>query len=78
MDRESIPLERLIRVKLLQVFYCIHSEQQLVEKINYNLLSRWFVDLTIDDAVWNHSIFSINWDWLLENDMVTKLFDEVG
>ena len=75
--RESIPPERLIRAQLLQVLYSIRSERQLVEQINYNLLYRWFVGLTIDDCVWNHSTFSINRDRLLENDVITELFEEV-
>lgn len=75
--RESIPPERLIRAQLLQVLYSIRSERQLVEQINYNLLYRWFIGLTIDDTVWNHSTFSINRDRLLENDVITELFEEV-
>lgn len=75
--RESIPPERLIRAQLLQVLYSIRSERQLVEQISYNLLYRWFVGLTIDDAVWNHSTFSTNRDRLLENDVITELFEEV-
>ena len=75
--RASIPPERLIRAQLLQVLYSIRSERQLVEQINYNLLYRWFVGLTIDDPVWDHSTFSINRDRLLENDVITELFDEV-
>ncbi|MGI9289533.1 MAG: IS5 family transposase [Pseudomonadales bacterium] len=75
--RESIPPERLIRAQLLQVLYSIRSERQLVEQISYNLLYRWFVGLTIDDTVWNHSTFSANRDRLLENDVVTELFEEV-
>lgn len=75
--RESIPPERLIRAQLLQVLYSIRSERQLVEQINYNLLYRWFVGLTIDDTVWDHSTFSINRDRLLENDVITELFEEV-
>jgi len=75
--RESIPPERLIRALLLQVLYSIRSERQLVEQINYNLLYRWFVGLTIEDAVWNHSSFSTNRDRLLDNDVITELFEEV-
>lgn len=75
--RESIPPERLIRAQLLQVLYTIRSERQLVEQINYNLLYRWFVGLTIEDTVWNHSTFSINRDRLLENDVIPELFEEV-
>ena len=75
--RESIPPERLIRAQLLQVLYSIRSERQLVEQINYNLLYRWFVGLTIDDPVWDHSTFSKNRDRLIENDVITDLFEEV-
>lgn len=75
--RESIPPERLIRAQLLQVLYSIRSERQLVEQINYNLLYRWFVGLTIEEAVWNHSTFSVNRDRLLEHDVVGELFEEV-
>lgn len=75
--RESIPPERLIRAQLLQVLYSIRSERQLVEQINYNLLYRWFVGLTIEDPVWNHSTFSINRDRLLEHDVIGELFEQV-
>ena len=50
-SRESIPPERLIRAQLLQVLYCLRSERQLVEQINYNLSYRWFIGLTIEDKV---------------------------
>ncbi len=75
--RESIPPERLIRAQLLQVLYSIRSERQLVEQISYNLLYRWFIGLTIEDKVWDHSSFSANRDRLLDNAVVTELFEEV-
>ena len=75
--RESIPPERLIRAQLLQVLYSIRSERQLVEQVHYNLLYRWFIGLTIDDAVWDHSTFSANRDRLIENNVVCELFEEV-
>lgn len=75
--RESIPPERLIRAQLLQVLYSIRSERQLVEQINYNLLYRWFVGLTIDDSVWDHSTFTANRGRLLKHDVITELFEEV-
>ncbi len=43
---------------LLQAFYSVRSERQLVEQLAYNLLFRWFVGLGMDDAVWNHAVFS--------------------
>ena len=50
--RPSIPPEKLIRALLLQAFYSVRSERQLMEQLDYNLLFRWFVGLGIDDAVW--------------------------
>src|SRR4249919_1565415 len=50
---------------MLQAFYSVRSERQLMEQINYNLLFRWFVGLGVDDAVWDHSTFSKNRDRLL-------------
>jgi len=73
--RPSIAPEKLMRAMLLQVLYSIRSERQLVEQISYNLLFRWFVGLSIEDAVWNHSVFSKNRDRLLEFDAVTELFN---
>ncbi|MGH6611124.1 MAG: IS5 family transposase [Burkholderiaceae bacterium] len=73
--RPSIAPEKLMRAMLLQVLYSVRSERQLVEQITYNLLFRWFVGLAIDDAVWNHSVFSKNRDRLLEHDAVTTLFN---
>jgi transposase len=75
--RESIPPEQLIRAQLLQALYSISSERQLVEQINYNLLYRWFVGLTIDDVIWNHSSFTTNRDRLLKHKVIRELFEEV-
>ena len=73
--RDSIPPERLLRASLLQVLFSIRSERQLVEQIDFNLLYRWFVGLTMDDAVWDHSTFSANRDRLL-NERMSRLFFE--
>src|SRR5688572_5237837 len=56
VGRPSIPPERLLRALLLQVFYSVRSERQLMEQLDYNLLFRWFVGLEIDEAVWNHAV----------------------
>ena len=55
--RPSIAPEYLLRATLLQAFFTIRSERQLMEQIDYNLLFRWFVGLSIDDAVWDASVF---------------------
>lgn len=70
--RDSIPPERLLRGSLLQMFYSIRSERQLMEQMDYNLLYRWFVGLGIDDPVWDHSTYSKNRDRLLEADIARK------
>jgi transposase len=59
---------RLIRALLLQAFYSIRSERQLMEQMAFNLLYRWFVELGPDERVWDASTFSKNRDWLFEAD----------
>lgn len=66
--RPSIAPERLVRASLLQLFYSIRSERQLMERLDFDLLFRWFVGLGIDDPVWDHSVFSKNRDRLLTSE----------
>jgi transposase len=75
--RESVAPEWLLRASLLQAFYSIRSERQLMEQLDYNLLFRWFVGLGVDDAVWDHSTFSKNRDRLLEADVAAKFLEAV-
>jgi len=72
MGRPSIPPERLLRAMLLQAFYGIRSERQLMERMEFDLLFRWFVGLGVDDAVWDHSSFSTNRDRLLGGEIAAK------
>src|SRR5271170_8115679 len=76
--RPSIAPEYVLRALLLQVFYSVRSERLLVEQIDYNLLFRWFVGLGMDDAVWNHAVFSKNRDRLLTSDVAQRFFAEVN
>ena len=75
--RPSIPPEQLLRAQFLQIFYSVRSERLLVDRIEYDLLFRWFVGLGIDDPVWNHSTFSKNRDRVLTEHIAQRLFDEV-
>ncbi len=77
MGRPSIPPERLLRAMLLQAFYSIRSERQLMERLEYDLLFRWFVGLGMDDAVWDHSMFSKNRDRLLEGEIAGEFLAAV-
>jgi transposase len=63
--RPSIPPEPLLRAQLLQIFYSIRSELLLIEHLDYNLLFRWFMGLTVDDPVWDATTFTKNRDRLL-------------
>jgi len=76
--RPSIAPEYLLRALLLQVFYSVRSEILLVEQIDYNLLFRWFVGLGMDDAIWEHSVFSKNRDRLLNSAVAQRFFSEVN
>ncbi len=76
--RPSIAPEYVLRALLLQAFYSVRSERQLVEQLDYNLLFRWFVGLGMDDAVWNHAVFSKNRDRLLNSEVAQRFFAEVN
>ncbi len=76
--RPSIAPEYVLRAVLLQVFFSVRSERQLVEQIDYNLLFRWFVGLGMDDAMWNHAVFSKNRDRLLTSEVAQRFFAEVN
>ncbi len=77
MGRPSIAPEKLLRALLLQVFYSIRSERQLMEQLNYNLLYRWFVGLGVDDCVWVPTVFSKNRDRLLEGDVASAFLKAI-
>jgi transposase len=75
--RPSIPPERLLRALLLQVLYSIRSERMLMEQLDYNLLFRWFVGLSMDDAIWDPTVFTKNRDRLLRGEIAQLFFDHV-
>ena len=77
IGRPSIPPEKLLRAMLLQAFYSIRSERLLMERLEYDLLFRWFVGIGVDNAVWDHSVFSKNRDRLLEGDIAAKFLSAV-
>lgn len=77
LGRPSIAPERLLRAMLLQAFYSIRSERQMMERLEFDLLFRWFVGLGVDDTAWDHSTFSKNRDRLLEGDIAAKFLAAV-
>ncbi|SMF13846.1 IS5 family transposase [Pseudogulbenkiania subflava] len=74
IGRPPIPPEQLLRASLLQVLYSIRSERLLVEQLDYNLLFRWFVGLSIDARIWDHSTFSQNRDRLFTEEVARSFF----
>jgi transposase len=77
VGRPSIAPEKLLRALLLQIFYSIRSERLLMEQLDYNLLFRWFVGMSVDEPVWDASTFSKNRDRLLEADVAREFFWQV-
>jgi len=75
--RPSIAPEKLLRALLLQLLYSIRSERQLIEQLDYNLLFRWFVGLSMDDPVWDPTVFTKNRERLLRGDIARGFFERV-
>jgi transposase len=77
LGRPSIPPEKLLRARLLQAFFSVRSERQLMEQLDYNLLFRWFVGLGVDDPVWDVTVFTKNRARLLKGDVAGAFFQAV-
>lgn len=77
VGRRSIAPEKLLRALLLQVLYTVRSERMLMEQLEYNLLFRWFVGLSMDDTVWDVTVFTKNRDRLLAGDIAEEFFAAV-
>lgn len=77
LGRPSIPPEQLLRALLLQTLYTVRSERLLMEEIDYSILFRWFVGLSLDEPIWSPTTFTKNRDRLLEGDVAAVFFDAV-
>ena len=75
--RPSIPPEQLLRALLLQVLYSVLSERLLMEQLDYNLLFRWFVGLSMDDTVWHPTTFTKNRERLLNSEVAAECLQRV-
>ena len=69
--------QTVVQILLLQLLYSVPSEQQLHEQLNYNLLFRWFIGLSMDDSVWVPTVFTKNRERLIEHDAVVAFFNAV-
>ena len=77
IGRPSIPPEQLLRALLIQSLYTVRSERLLMEEIDYSVLYRWFVGLSMDDPIWSPTTFSKNRDRLLQSDIAAAFLDAV-
>src|ERR1700739_715919 len=77
LGRASIPPEKLLRALLLQAFYSVRSERQLMEQLGYNLLFRWFVGVSLDAEIWDVTVFTKNRERLIEGDIASKFMAAV-
>jgi transposase len=77
IGRPSIPPEQLLRALLLQMLYSIRSERLLMEELDYSVLYRWFIGLSLDDPIWDATTFTKNRDRLLDGDVADAFFAEV-
>jgi transposase len=78
LGRPSIPPENLLKACLLMAFYSVRSERQFCERLRYDLLFKWFLDLNLDDDVWDQSTFAKNRERLLEHDESAKSWGAGG
>jgi transposase len=74
VGRPSIPPEHLLKGCLLIALYSIRSERQFCERLEYDLLFKWFLDLNIEDPAFDASTFSKNKERLLEHDVARRFF----
>lgn len=76
--RPSVPPEYLLRGLVIQFLYSIRSFPLLMDRIHSDMAFRWFIGLSIDDAVWDQSVFSYNQDRLIKADIGRRFLEEVN
>ncbi len=72
--RQSVPPEQLLKATVLMALYTIRSERQFCERLRYDLLFKFFLDLNVDDEGFDHSTFSRNRDRLLKHEIADRFF----
>ncbi len=75
--RHSVPPERLLKASLLMALYTVRSERMFCEQLGYNLLFRWFLDMDMAEAPFDHSTFSKNRARLMEHDVAAQFFVQI-
>jgi transposase len=77
VGRPSIPPEHLLKGSLLIALFSVRSERQFCERLGYDLLFKWFLDMNVMDGPFDASTFSKNRDRLMEHEVAREFFEEV-
>lgn len=75
--RQSVPPETLLKGSLLMALFTVRSERMLCEQLRYNMLFRWFLDMNLSDAPFDHSTFSKNRERIMDHDVSRLFFESV-
>jgi transposase len=75
--RPSVPPEVLLKSLLLQILFSIRSNRLLVEQLGYNILYRWFLGVSLEERIWDHSTFSQNQERLIGTDLASKFLQKI-
>jgi transposase len=75
--RPSVPPEVLLKSLLLQILFSIRSNRLLVEQLGYNILYRWFLGLSLEEGIWDHSTFSQNQERLIGTDIAGQFLQRI-
>ena len=75
--RPSVPPEVLLKSLLLQILFSIRSNRLLVEQLGYNILYRWFLGLSLEEKIWDHSTFSQNQQRLIGTDIAGQFLQRI-
>ena len=75
--RPSVPPEVLLKSLLLQILFSIRSNRQLVEQLSHNILFRWFLGVSLEDRIWDHSTFSQNQERLIGTDIAGQFLQKI-
>jgi transposase len=77
IGRPSVPPEQLLKATVLMALYSMRSERAFCERLNYDLLFKWFLDLPIDAKAFDPTTFTKNRDRLLEAEIADRFFAAV-
>lgn len=76
LGRPSIPPERLLKSQVLMALYSVRSDRMFCERLNWDMLFRWFLEMSLDEPGFDATSFTKNRNRLLEHDIGREFLDE--